>query len=588
MNRILIALVAAVLTAGAGAGAAAADPSPPGVPSIQAAGQAAGSVQSASSSATSTQVAPQNTNVSVRVLSPGSNGPVSQTNASNADALAANANATDQTTGQLGSAGVQQGSQVAGNAQGASSSASSTQVKPENTNVDVRVLSPGSNGPVTQSNTSTAGSVAANLNTTDQAVAQGGAGSTGQSAEQAAISQQAAVSDAQSKQIQPENTNVSVRVLSKGDNAAVTQRNDSTAKSVAANLNSTDQDITQGGGHGGTVHQSAGQLAGNAQGAWSSASSTQVKPENTNVDVRVLSPGSNGPVTQSNTSTAGSLAVNANDINQEITQGPVRPDVYLPSAAKSDDGWHDKDGKRDGVVVQAAGQIAVNKQIAAARAESVQIKPSNTNASLGDSKGHDRKDAAGATVDQSNDSTALAGAINVNGLQQTIGQNAADRKKDAVLEPKRHDLPSAAPIEHAVPASGGVRQSNTSAAGSLAVNLNTTDQQLGQQQAAPRSGVGVQAAGQLAASEQTAVSKATSIQYKPENRNGFAPIPHEGRKLPCTAHPCMDGGYSKPPPCRYDGCKSDARAWPPKRSWCECDPCVRDERDWAKGMRWCR
>ena len=59
----------------------------------------------------------------------------------------------------------------------------------------------------------------------------------------------------------------------------MSQRNDSTAAAIAANLNATKQDISQDP-HG-SPSQTAGQAAGNWQGANASALSAQIHPSNT-------------------------------------------------------------------------------------------------------------------------------------------------------------------------------------------------------------------------------------------------------------------------------------------------------------------
>ena len=92
------------------------------------------SANSADATASSTQTAPTNVNASVRILSPGDNGSVSQANDSTAVA-AAGANGGDAT---------------------ALPQATSTQVDPHNVNVSIRVGSPGDDAPVTQVNSSTA------------------------------------------------------------------------------------------------------------------------------------------------------------------------------------------------------------------------------------------------------------------------------------------------------------------------------------------------------------------------------------------------------------------------------------------------
>jgi hypothetical protein len=554
MRRICLALIAGLLAAGASTGAAAADGLAPSAPSEQTAGQVATSGQWADSSATSTQIAPKNTNVNVRVLSPGTNGPVSQTNSSTAGALAANANATDQSTEQAGG-GNQTAGQLAGNLQDASATADSTQVKPENTNVDVRVLSPGDDGEVTQENSSSAAAIAANLNKTDQELEQESDGPAVQSAGQAALSKQGASAEAESKQIAPKNTNVGVRVLSPGNDGAVTQRNDSSAKAIAANANSTKQDIEQeaDGGRGGDwTSQTAGQLAGNLQGAEASALSKQIEPSNTNADVRVLSPGHGGDVTQANTSSAVGVALNANHTSQSIEQ-------ELEGNGKDGKDGCCRDGHKGDVTVQAAGQVAGNLQGASATAESVQVHPENTNLSKGDP----------GSVRQRNESSALGVAANFNGLDQSIDQDAGDEKKAKPLLADENSGLTEALAEAIVAPRAGTEQSNDSKATSLAVNLNKTQQEIEQEQEGRSADVGVQAAGQVAENKQYADSAATSFQYGAQNRNfgvGLMPVPCKRDR--CTPEPC---GYDrcKPDMCGYDRCKLD----PCKEKRSTRDPC---------------
>ena len=147
MNRHILAWVAsAALLGAAGAAPAMADDSG----ATQALGQSASNQQSASSDATSTQVNPSNQNISVRVLSPGDDGSVSQTNASQALSAAGNLNKTSQSASQTqgGGGGTQAAGQTADSKQSADADASSTQLHPSNQNIDVRVLSPGDNGSV--------------------------------------------------------------------------------------------------------------------------------------------------------------------------------------------------------------------------------------------------------------------------------------------------------------------------------------------------------------------------------------------------------------------------------------------------------
>jgi hypothetical protein len=346
-------------------------------------------------------------------------------------ASAGPAMADDPVSGQLSE-------QVAGSLQSATSNANSTQINPTNTNISVRVLSPGNDGDVTQSNRSGAISFAGNSNDTTQSASQtqsgGGGAAAIQEAAQKAGNAQKAESNAESKQVNPTNRNISVRVLSPGDNGSVDQSNESKAKSFAGNKNELSQDVTQdqsGSGccapkkgmdskdHGdygdhkdpcgcdsGVGIQAAGQEAYNLQKAESNAESTQIKPKNENISVRVLSPGNDGDVSQSNSSTALSGAFNKNDTTQSIDQ--------------SQQSGRSRCGCSDGVGIQAAAQKAFNFQKADSNAESKQIHPENKTLSVrfkSPSYGH------GGAVSQSNDSFAASLAANKNSLYQYLTQN---------------------------------------------------------------------------------------------------------------------------------------------------------------------
>ena len=111
--------------------------------------------------------------------------------------------------------------QSAASGQEADGSADAYQGGATNRTFDVRVLSPGSSGDVTQSNSTTAVGIAANDNDTkqdtDQTQAGGGSGSDyTQVAGQEAKSTQEADADATAKQIAPTNEAFSIRVLSPG------------------------------------------------------------------------------------------------------------------------------------------------------------------------------------------------------------------------------------------------------------------------------------------------------------------------------------------------------------------------------------
>ncbi len=552
----------------------------------QVAGQAADSSQSATSSATSTQTNPSNQNVDVRIFSPGDAGAVSQTNSSAAASAAANANATDQSAQQQqagGGSGTQAVGQDAASTQAADSQATSTQTDPSNSNISVRIDSPGKGGAVTQTNSSTAQSAAGNLNKTKQTSTQqqsGGACCTAggtQAAGQAATNDQTATSDATSTQKHPSNTNIGVRIGSPGDDGAVTQTNSSTAESVAANLNKTKQTSTQqqSGGAccagGGT--QVAGQAASNTQDANSTASSTQKGASNVNTPVRIFSPGDNGAVTQTNASAAASGAVNLNGTDQSATQTQAGGECCKdPKAKPTDPKYEPKDPKYEpkgdtcchgGTGVQAIGQFADSDQTADSSATSTQTGASNTNTPVRiGSKGDAGK------VEQTNASIALSAALNANETDQAatqtqggggygtgvqaIGQKA-DSSQTATSEAtstQYHPSNTNTPVRiGSYGDDGDVSQTNLSLAASLAANHNGTDQSATQTQAGgecckdPKAkptdpkyepkdpkyqpkgdtcchgGTGVQAIGQFADSDQTADSSATSTQTGASNTN---------------------------------------------------------------------
>ena len=274
---------------------------------VQAVGQFADSHQGAKADAETTQIAPTNANVPVRIGSPGGSGDVSQTNAALSGALAGNLNYTSQSTSQsqAGGGGVQAVDQEAGNKQWADADADTFQAGAKNLNAPLNIGSghgdmskcdcdhgggygggydhgSGSShgdkpkcgcdhggygdgydrgsggGDVSQKNIAGAFGAALNANATDQAVdqSQGGGydaakcgcghGSDGvQAVGQFAWNKQSADSKANAKQLWPENANTPVRIGSRGDDGSVDQTNAALALSLAANLNYTRQEVTQ-------------------------------------------------------------------------------------------------------------------------------------------------------------------------------------------------------------------------------------------------------------------------------------------------------------------------------------------------------
>ena len=537
---VLLVGTLSLLVGGAGIAAAA---------DQQVAGQQADSSQAASSNATSTQQAPTNQNIDVRIFSPGDAGAVTQTNSSAAASAAVNANTTDQSATQQqagGADGTQAVGQAASNDQAASSQATSTQTKPTNSNISVRIDSPGNAGAVTQTNSSAAQSAAANLNKTDQAADQtqaGGAccaGTSGgtQAVGQKAVNTQDATSSATSTQTKPTNSNIAVRIDSPGNAGEVTQTNSSTAASLAVNANKADQSATQQQAGGacctsGSGTQGAGQTATNDQSATSDATSTQYKPTNQNIPVRIGSSGNDGSVTQTNSSAAASAALNANTTDQSATQ------TQAGSACCT--------GTTGGT--QAIGQAAWSEQDADSSATSSQSGASNTNTPvrIGSAGG-------GGSVEQTNASLAASAALNANKLDQSATQNqgnglgtgvqaigqfaysSQDASSDATSTQYRPSNTNAPVRIGSEGNDGSVEQTNISAAESLAANLNHTSQTATQNQVGGTcckddrndtkkddpccsGGTGVQAIGQKASSDQMADSSATSTQAGASNTN---------------------------------------------------------------------
>ena len=245
--------------------------------------------QSSTAAANSDQNGAQNTSATVRTGQGGNDGGVTQ---GNSDA----ATAASSTSG---------GTAPAAGGASANADATATQTSSGNTNIDVRVGSPGNVGPAAQSND-----------------AQAAAGSTGDA-------------NAQATQTSPSNVNVVVRVGSPGDNGSVDQKNTvgaiagpnapssisagatvtpgstdqsvpTTGDAVGMNDSTTNQQIVQEqGGTAPGVGESPTLISGPVDPATiGSASATQTGASNINVSIRIGSPGSDGPIHQTNGATA--------------------------------------------------------------------------------------------------------------------------------------------------------------------------------------------------------------------------------------------------------------------------------------------
>ncbi len=512
-----------------------------GGPGIQAIAQSSKNEQDALALALTLQKGASNTNAPVTVGSKGGSGDVKQENTATSDATAGNLNLTGQKAEQEQSGdckckhddgGTQVIGQAAENEQKAAALAKTVQEKPTNTNVSVRVLSPGNDGPVTQTNTASSSATAGNLNLTGQKAEQEqsgdckckGDGGT-QLIAQSAESTQTAAAAAETVQVKPTNRNISVRVLSPGDDGPVTQTNTATSTAMAGNENLTKQDAEQE--QAGSGFQAIGQSAENDQTATALAKTVQEKPSNTNISVRVLSPGNGGPVTQENTASSSAAAVNLNGTAQDADQEQGGRGCKCSG-----------DGK------QLIGQSATSEQDATALAATLQVKPSNTNTSIRVlSEGDD------GPVTQTNTAASAAAAGNLNltaqdaeqkqsgsGIQ-VIGQ-AAHNDQDATALAATFQLGASnesTPIRVLSKGDGGsVTQANTASSDATAGNVNWTEQDASQWQGGDDGkgrhgrkhdepdccGTGIQAIGQLATNDQDATAAALTVQT--------------GIKRPCT------------------------------------------------------
>jgi hypothetical protein len=474
MSKRLLACVLGVLTLLVASATATAAPGPPGV---QTADQSAGSQQGAVAASGATQVQPSNTNIGIRVFSPGNDGSVSQSNDVSSEAEAENENKTKQDADQSqgGAGGIQTAAQAAANGQLAGAVSAATQYGASNKNVPIRVGSEGDNGSVEQSNDASSKAEAENENKTKQDADQSQAGSSCctpapaaadakaadpkaadtkvaepkadaccasapsvQTADQSADSKQAAAAHSAAVQKKPSNTNVSIRVGSEGDNGSVEQSNEVSSKAEAENENKTKQDAdqSQGGAKGkdskdGCCPSQGGiqvsdQDASNHQAAAASSTAVQEKPKNTNISIRVFSPGDDGDVTQSNTVSSKAEAENENKTKQDADQ--------------SQGGGHDsksKDGKdcgcASGTAIQTADQSAKSGQLAVAKSDAIQIGAKNVNMPIRVGSPGDN-----GSVEQSNEVSSKAEAENENktkqDVDQTVGSGGRKAKEVATID----------------------------------------------------------------------------------------------------------------------------------------------------------
>ena len=431
----------------------------------------------------------------------------------------------------------QSSGQTAGSGQEAGAAAGTAQQEPANRNISVRVLSPGDDGSVSQSNTASSNATAANLNRTDQNAEQAQAGGSGtQAVGQSAMSAQDALALGETIQTEPSNENISVRVLSPGNDGSVSQSNEASSNAEAGNMNATKQaaDQSQAGSDccGGAGSQVVGQSADNDQEATALSATQQTKPSNSNSSVRVLSPGHDGSVSQSNEASSNAEAGNTNWTKQAADQG-----------------------QGAGSGMQVVGQSADNAQSADALAMTHQEGASNENAPIrvlspGDGGSVSQSNTASSNAEAGNGNWTDQSAEQAQGKQeherpgygccgagiQAIGQSAQNEQgatalavtEQLGLKPPCHcgDHSSIGnshtPVRTLSPGHDpSVRQSNQAASTATAVNWNATLQGVRQLQA-PSCGckgdAGIQAVGQSDKTGQRTAALAASAQRWPYDR----------------------------------------------------------------------
>jgi hypothetical protein len=411
MKRSFMALAACVAALAVSTGTALA-----AGPPVQSTTQSTGTDQAAIAASSATQVNPSNQNISVRVLSPGDDGAVSQTNSAVSTATAANTANTNQTANQTQSGSgcgcvspLQQILQNTGTGQLGGALSAAGQLGAQNSAAPSSVASGSTAAPsATTSQSNGAGSTGTAQNTapTTQGSSETQGGTGVQTTQQQAQTDQSALAESSAQQVDPSNSNISVRVLSPGNDGSVSQQNNATSAATATNIAPTTQTGTQTQSGSGSGVQFADQDSKTQQGAIAASSADQVDPSNSNISVRVLSPGGNGDVKQANNATSTATATNYAPVMQTVTQDPTG------SSSCGCGGSSD---------VQAAIQQSTIGQLAGAESSTTQTGASNSNdpvriASFG----------GGGSVDQQNNDTSTATATNIAPVSQTGTQDLSD------------------------------------------------------------------------------------------------------------------------------------------------------------------
>jgi hypothetical protein len=507
MKRLITALAAMVAALTAATGTAfAADP-------VQSATQSSSTDQAALAASSATQVDPSNQNISVRVLSPGNDGAVSQSNEASSSATAANTASTTQNATQamsLGCGCVTSGKLddvLAGALQAAGTGATAPATAAPATAAPAAAPTA---APSAQSNDASSAGTAANTAPTTQAASQSAPGTAGvQSSQQSATTDQTAAAASSATQVQPSNSNISVRVLSPGNDGAVTQSNEASSSADATNTAATTEGSSQAGSGSGV--QSSTQNADTTQKATGLSSATQVKPENSNLSVRVLSPGDGGSVSQSNEAESSAKALNTAPVTQTATQSDPGSSCGCHSTSPA---------------VQAIGQSSNVDQLAAAASSATQLGATNTSdpiriASGGNDGSLTQKNEAESSASATNAAPVMQSGSQVQAPSgcgcstgpavQALGQSSEVGQLAAALSSAKQigATNESGPIRIASWGNGGaVSQSNEAESSASAANNAPTTQSGSQTQV----GSGVQALGQQSSIWQGAFAASSALQ----------------------------------------------------------------------------
>jgi hypothetical protein len=322
-------------------------------------------------------------------------------------------------TQQQGGSGVQAALQESSVGQAALAASSATQIHPSNSNTSVRVLSPGNDGGVWQSNTAGSSANAENTapvsqtGTQQQAPSSCGcsSGPAVQALGQSSTVEQGALAASLAKQIGPSNVSDPVRVGSEGNDGSLTQSNEVSSEANASNTAPVSQTGTQqhagaSCGCSGPAVQALAQSSEVGQLGIALSGAFQVGASNESGPIRIASDGNGGRVSQSNSAESSADATNTAPVSQTGTQ------------------------QQAGSGVQALGQESAIGQAALAASAVFQLPGKSRcgcGSSFGNSSGPVRiwSDGNDGYLTQSNRASSSADASNLAAPSQTGTQTQA-------------------------------------------------------------------------------------------------------------------------------------------------------------------